>query len=583
MSDEELRNFISGPAVQAAKERAQNVAQEPVDNTQGMSGVELAAAGLGRRMLQVPRGLKELGVGAFGSPEEIAAYNREKAERDKVDQQLMSNWQAKAGSFAGDVLAAAALPSRLGAQVAGAAAGAALSPTKGDISGAEFPTRAVQAATAAAPTWAVGKGVQALGKALGAATNRFTPGGQEAMGLDEAARRLGVTRNLGSLDPSSQMAALETNLPGYARTVEKQVSQFKKAADAVKDIPSKTGRSFESRELPGENLREALVEGGKNLQSVGNSLWNDLDSYITQNNLPGVTASLGQSKTHHIIQQYTPIGKKGMQLNRNPILQRVEEYDPEAVSLLTQFASGGKTVPQVPFSDMHKVQSAVGKAKARAEIDAKAPGASVEDRQALRELKDLYGSLMTDVDNWGTKNPTAQKMFEDARTFWRDAVVPGTINNKVYSKASRGVYGANPRGYSEASQLYGDVLHNPRAVSDIYPYMPQRGRDLSDTLQTMPDVAKALTTNTPHPPAPGMGTLTTAAGMLVGSPLQLMKGMVANLPGVHQATMSVPAKKLYFARDVLENTPAGRAAYGTAEYPEQKLEGGLRRLWEGRR
>ena len=587
MSDDELRAFLSAP-IQAAQERqaaakAPVIQPNPVDPAMGMSGPELFAAGLGQRAMQIPRGLKELGVGAFGTEEELAQYNKEKAEQQKIDQMLMSNWPAKAGSFAGDALQAGLIPARLGAQVMGAAAGAAVRPTQGKISGTEMPTRLMQAATAAAPTYAVGKGIQTLGKGLGAATQRYTPEGQEAMRLDEAANRLGVKRNVGSLDPSSQLAAFETNLPGYARTVEEQVKAFRKAADVTKDIPSKTGRSFESRSLPGENLREAVVEGGKNLQSVGNSLWNDLDNFIVQNNLPGVSSGMGQARMNHIIQQYTPIGKKGMQLNKNPILQRVSEYDEDAASMLTQLSAGGKTTPQIPFSDMHKIQTAVGRAKARAELDAKAPGASVEDRQALRELKDLYGSLMTDVDNWGTKNPAAQKMFEDAKNFWRDAVVPGVINNKVFNKSSKGVYGSNPRGYSEPSQLYSDVVSNPRGMSDIYAYMPQRGRDLSDTLQTMPDVARSLISNVTHPPAPGMGTLTTAAGMAVGSPLQLMKGVVSNLPGFQSLAVSTPAKRMYFAKDVLQGTPAGRAAFAAGEYPEGGLERGARRLWEGKR
>lgn len=592
MTDEELDNYehqvkqdlekrkevsVLAPALAAAKERG---SPEPEASPYGMSGPELFFAGMGQRAMQIPRGLKELGVGAFGSPEEISAYNREKAHNKQIDAPLLNTWQGKAGGMGTDVLTAAGLlPSRLGAQMLGAAAGSMVSPIEGDIKGTEFPTRLLSGATAGVATGATGYPLQLLGKGVGAATRRYTPEGQEALRLNDAANRLGVKRNVGSLDQSSSTNAFETNLPGYSRTVEDQVKSFTQAAREVKDIPSKTGKSFESRTLEGEKLRQAIEEGGKNLEGVGSSLWKDLDSYIVQNNIAPVAATNGQVRVSSIIQNYTPIGKKGMQLDKNPAIQRISDYDPEAAQLMIQMLSNPKSAPLMPFSDLHKLSSAVGKAMGRAEKDASAPGASVIDRQMRRELKDLYGSLMSDVDSWGTKNPKAKELFDEAKTFWRDAVVPGAMTNKVYNKSSRGVYGMNPRGYSEPSQLYGDVVNNPRAMQDLYPYMPQMGRDLTDTLRTMPDVSRSLISNTPHPPAPGMGTLTTMAGMAVGSPLQLVKGALSHAPGVQRMASSDAAKRLYFSRDVLNNTPSGRLAYGAVQYPEENLEGGLNRLW----
>lgn len=581
MTDDELRAFISAPTQAAAERKAAAAAPTvPQDTTQGMSGTELALAGAGQRAMRIPRGVREIAIGAFGSPGEIEAYNKEKAETSKIDEQLMKNWQAKAGSMGVDVATAAFLPARMGAQVTAAGVGAAASPTRGDISGMEIPTRMVQGAEAAGTTAAIGYPLSMVGKAAGAATRRYTPEGQEALRLNDAANRLGVRRNVGSLDPSSSMNALETNLPGYARTVENQVKALSDSARVVKDIPSKTGRSFESRTLEGEKLREAIEEGGKNLQGIGNSLWNDLDSFIVQNNIAPVAARNSQIKIGDIVQKYTPITRKGMQLDKNPVIQRIGEYDPDSAQLVTQFLANPRTPPQVPFSDLHKLSAAVGKAMRRAEKDASAPGASLQDRQVRTELKNLYGSLMTDVDSWGTNNPKAKELFDEARTFWRDAVVPGVQTNKVVGKASKGVYGMNPRGYAEPKQLYSDVVGNPRAMQDIYPYMPQTGRDLYDTLSTMPDVSRALITNTPHPPAPGMGTLTTAAGMLVGSPLQLVKGAISHMPGVEKAATSDAAKRMYFARDVTRDTPLGQAAWALSQKPQQDLESGVRRIRE---
>lgn len=569
------------PMVASATTAARQRPSAPaVDNTQGMGGWELAAAGLGQRAMRIPRGLEEIAIGAYGTPEELVAFNKEKAEQQKIDQQLMSNWQAKVGGLMGDVGIAALGPAKMGPQVSMAMAGAALSPTSGDIRGMEIPSRLMQSGEAGLSTAAIGVPLNMLGKSLGAATKRYTPEGQEALRLDEAAKRLGVKRNVGSLDQSSGLNAFESNLPGYAKTVEGQVKAFTDAGKVVKDIPSKSGKSFESRSLEGENVRSAIQEAGENLKGVGTSLWNDLDSYIVQNNLPAVSAKLSQSKVNDIIQKYTPIGRKGLQLDKNPILQRIEEYDPDAAHLLTQFMANPKTAPQIPFSDLHKVQSAVGRAMGRAEKDASAPGASIQDRKTRTELKNLYGSLMSDVDSWGTKNPKAQEMFDEARTFWRDVVVPGTMTNKVYNKASRGIYGMNPRGYMEPKQLYSEVVGNPRAMQDLYPYMPQQGRDLVDTLSTMPDVARSLISGNPHPAAPGMGTMTTMAGMLIGSPLQLAKGAISHLPGAQRIAQSGAAKRAYFAKNVLERTPAGQVAWGAAQYPQEQTQGVLRGLRE---
>lgn len=575
MSDEELNAYINTPVQKAivARQEAQSQPNPPEDTTQGMSDLELAGAGAGLRLHRIPRGIKEMGIGMFGTPEDLAKYNAEKAARTPMEDQLMKNWAAKAGSFGVDMLTAGALPARTGPQIVSAIGGAAASPTQRDIKGLEAPTRLMQGAEAGATTGLMALPMRSLGKAIGAVRGNYSPEGVEAMRLNEAAKRLGVNRNVGGLDPSSSFNAFESNMPGYARTVEEQAKAFTNAAREVKDIPSKSGKSFESRNLEGEKLRQGITEAGENLQAQGKNLWEELDSYIVQNNLPGVAARNAQIKAGEIIQNYTPINKKGMQLDKNPILQRINEYDPDSATLLTQLLSNPKAVPQVAFSDLHQLSAAVGKAYRRAEKDAAAPGAPVLDRKVRTELKNLYGSLMSDVDSWGTKNPAAQKMFEDAKTFWRDAVVPGVQTNKVFGKASKGVYGMNPRGYSEPAQLYSDVVKNPRAMQDLYPYMSQNVRDMTDTLNTMPDMARSLVTNSPHPPAPGMGTLTTLAGMSVGSPLQLAKGMISHAPGFNGLVTSEPAKRFYFAKDALRDTPLGRTAWALNQYPQEGLQG----------
>lgn len=578
MSDEELRQFLLEPAVEAAQareERRQEQAAAP-KLTEGMGGWELYRRGLEQSLLDpLVHGPEDLARAIWsGPPEQMEQYNREKAQRQALERAVQETTAGKLGYFTGKAGMSMALPARLWAQIAGATAGGFLSPTQKPVEGAgsELMTRAAQAAEAGGTTAAIGVPMSGIGRALGASTGRYTPKGAKAMELDEAAKRIGVKRDIASLDPSGPLAGFERSLPGYPRTVERQIQEFTEAAKKEVAIPSKSGRSTETRTLEGEKIREAIEEAGKNLQAVGSSMWNDLDAYIVQNNLPGVKTSLATARVHDIASKYTPTVRGQARLDRNPIFQRVEEYDPDASALLKQFLQDPKKPPVIPFSDLHKVQTAVGKAMARAERDAGAPGASMADRKARTELRDLYGSLMNDVDAWGTKNPQAQEMFDAARGFWRDVVVPGVITNKPYGKASKGTYGRNPRGYSEPSQLYRDVISNPRAMQDLYPYMSQTGKDLVDTLSSMDDVARALVGRTEHPQASGMGSQTVAAGALIGSPLQMSKALISHFPGVHQAMNSPAGKRTYFARNVLRDTPLGRVSWGMLQEPQGRME-----------
>jgi hypothetical protein len=581
LTDEDLEKLHTSLIPVATVQDMKKVGAPPkVDNTMGMSGPELFAAGLAQRALGIPRGLQELAIGVTGSPEEIAKYNEEKRERDRIDSQLASNWQANLGGLGWDVGTAALLPAKIGPQAIAAGAGAFSRPVTGDIQGPEVLGRLTNAGVSGGTTLAVGQALKGAGKAIGAARGQYTEDGARAMAENEAARRLGVRRQVGDLDPTSQLAAFERSLPGYPAAVADQASSFSKAAQEVKDIPSKTGRSFEPRLLEGEKLRGAIIEGGDNLVDEGRKLWQSLDNYVVQNGLPPVRAANTESHVSKILSQYTPVTKKGPQVQKNPVIQRIDEYDPDAAQALIQSANPKSTLA---FDDIHKLQSAVGKAMQRAEKDAAASGASMEDRKVRSELRALYGNLTKDVDSWATKDKNAQNLLSDAKTFWRDRVVPGAMNNKVYQKASVGIYGSNPRAYSDPAQFYGDVNRFGQNMRDLYPYMPQEGRDLYTTLSTMPDVSKMLTSRNPLPPPPALGPLAAAAGMIAGSPFQLARGVLSHIPGTRQVMSSEPAKRFYFGRNVFSDDgtipsgPLGRMAWAASQVPQQKLEEGSKK------
>ena len=549
----------------------------PVDKTQGMSPVELAFAGAGQRFMRPVRGVKEMLIGINGTPEEIAAYNKEKAEIARIDKNLLSNWEAASGGAGVDVLTAAALPSRLAPQVIAAAGGAAISPVEGDVGGFEATKRFANAGASAASTYGAGKALQGVGRLFGASTGQLTPQGKEAMRLDRAAKDIGVNRQIGDLDPVGSVSIFERSLPSYVSKVDEQAKAFTRAAQKTQDIPSKTGRSFEPRLLEGEKVRESIEEAGKAMKEEGSQMWATLDNYVMTHGLPEVKLPNTQQDIFRIVNSYTPSKKGVMVIEKNPVYQRVADVDPDMAKLMVGV---GQPKSQLGFSDLHNLQATVGQALRRAEKDANAPGSSMLDRRTRTELKKLYASLSRDVDAWAVKDPKAQAMLSDAKTFWRDRVVPGVINNKIYQRASEGFYGMSPRGYTGANQLYGDVVGKPQLMGDLYPYMSTEGRNLYDTLSTLPDMQARLISGTL--PNPNVGPLQAAAGAIAGSPFQMTRALLSHIPGLQGVLQSPVAKQIHFSRDIFSGEPTSpltRMAWGASQVPEERLEPKVRRVF----
>jgi hypothetical protein len=232
---------------------------------------------------------------------------------------------------------------------------------------------------------------------------------------------------------------------------------------------------------------------------------------------------------------------------------------------------------------LHKLQSAVGQAVGRAKKDASVPGSSLDTRRELTELKALYANLLGDVDRWGgsIKNKEAKALFDDARTFWREKVVPGTLNNKVYQKASKGEFGTDPRGFQESHDFYRNLVNNQESIDRLSPYMSQQTGDLVSTLNTLPDMAKSLSNPLGLPPTERLSPLTQAAGVLAGSPFQIARASLSHVPGIGALMRSQLPKKAYFGEDLLSRSglnPAGRASWGALQGPQEKMEETAQRL-----
>lgn len=601
LSDDELKALIEGKDVTAAPpgKGAQVAAERRAgyeelmrrttpDYSQGMGGGELVLAGMGMIPARLGRGVAELAQMATLSDDpktraqQLQQYATAREEANRIDEELLKNPSAMAGRLVGEGIVAAGAPARLAAQVGTQGAMGFLEPpargTKGF--GSELTNRGVTGAERGIVTGAIGYPMQFLGKSIGAARGQYSPEGQRAMGLNAAAQRIGVNPTLRDLNPSSEMAGFEGQLFGRAKEVEKQLEGFNRAAREVKAIPSASGASTTDRVLEGEKLRGAVVDATQNLRTTGQKMWADLDDYIAQNKIQPVIPQQSFQKAEDILTTYTPKHpKKGYQFDANPIFSRVAYYDEEAAKNLIAMARAPKQAVQfgAPFQDLHKLQSAVGKAYARAQRDAGVPGSGEEAKQALKELKALYASMSQDVDSWmstvatKTGNDELTKLATSARDFWRDAVIPGT-SGRLPSKASKGTWRQNIRGYAEPRDFYSDLAKAQTQLDELLPYMSQEQQDLIRTFSGMPDLQKVLVSGQAHPPATGGAMLTNVGGMMLGSPLQLMKGALGHTPVVRDLAGSNVGKRMYFAENALQNSPLGHAANALAQKPRWDLQ-----------
>ncbi len=598
LSDRELDEIIAGrvnaPPGEGLKASAQ--ARKAVgekesrinpqeDTSLGMSGLELFGAGAGYAANELVEGVKELPQVLFRPPgppgeEQLSKINSARAARKEIGKKLLQNWEAQAGNLTAEAALSSLAPANIPAQVALQSGLSALrAPTKSSGALTELGGRALGGLESGILTAAVGIPMSHLGRVIGASAGKFTPSGKKALEVDSAFRRLGGNATLRDLDPSSELAGFEGSLISRAKVVEDQADKFRQAARSTVDVPSATGRSYETKVLEGEKVRQGIVQATDNLKARGSELWRELDAHIGKNQLEPVIPQLSFTQSESILQKYTPLNKKGHYVfEKNPIFQRVAYYDEDAATNLIHMSRAPSSAVKygAPFSDLHQIQSAVGKALGRARKDAGAPGAGQEAREAATELSKLYATISQDVDNWMQKVATSgdteltQKALM-ARDFWRDRVVPGTQGSLV-QKARKGTWRQDPRGYAEPTQMYSDLSSAKTQVEELLPFMNPEQRDLVTSFGGMADLQKVLKSGEAHPPASGMGMLTNLGGMMIGSPLQLMKGAISHAP-VLKGGLGHPAmKRLYFAEDAFQNSPAGRLAWMGAQYPLQSAE-----------
>lgn len=601
-TDEEVKTFaLTGQApagrgaegnearrAQIAKKVAEAEALEKAqkgDPSLGMTGGELFSAGVGKVPANLIQGVSELAEMAT-LPSDPASrkailerMDSERADRKRIEAQLMKNPAAVGGNIVGEGITAMAGPARLPAQVAmQGGMGFLNAPSKGQsgLTG-ELANRVVGGIEKAAPTAAIGVPLQGMGNVMGAVRGQYSPKGQAAMDLNTSAQRIGVNPSLRDLDPSSELAGFEGQLFGRAKTVEDQIASFNQAAQKTKPIPSATGNSTTDRLLEGEKLREGVSDAAQNLKTTGSKMWADVDAFIGQRQITPVVPQLSFQKAENILQRYTPQTKGVYDFEANPIINRIAYYNEDAAKKLVAMGRAPASAVKfgAPFQDLHEIQSAVGKAFGKAKRDAATPGAGEDAQKAFRELRELYSNISQDVDDWikavGSKDPELGPMVYKARDFWRDAVVPGT-GGRLVAKANKGTWRQDSRGYAEPREFYSDLGKSTTQIEELLPYMNQEQQDLIRTFMGMSDMRQALSSGKAHPPTTGAGMLTNVGGMMLGSPLQLMKGALGHTPFVKDLASSNLGKRLYFAENSLENSGLGRIANALSAKPRWDLQ-----------
>lgn len=610
MTDEELDAIISGKdvtqappgkgaAVLAERNAAvgEKVARASPDYTQGMSTLDLMRAGAGADINKLLQGAKH-GAQILFAPSDPEAKKalyeqiaQERKETADINKQLMMNPASVAGSFLAQAAPAVAGPARLPAQIGMEMVRGAIEDVPGapTSTASELASRGMQAGERGAVTGVVGKGVQAAGKTIGAATGQFTERGKEAMALrDEAAQKLGIDLSMGELDPNSWLGIFSRRNPKYGEHLEEQARKLASSMESSKQIPGMVSGTTETKVMPGEGLRQSIVQAGKKIEQAGSDRWQALDQYVTTNNLPQVApsnllpivdnigASMTKVKTVNGVPKY----------QSNEVFDRVADYGEQEANWLKMMASSPVNIRTLSFDSIDSIRKAVGKAFARAERDMAAPNPTQDTRMARNELRKMYSALNQDLEAWGTTNAgtkEAKAMFDEANAFWRERVVPDVIMNKLARKSQTGEIGAKPRGYESAEQLYTDILGKggQERVARLAATLSPKAKAEIDVLRTLENAA-------PRPTDGGLASLALMRAA-AGHPLGYGMGSVLpRAPGIQWAGRSRPVQALHFAEDVFEGAPAGRisldlaprAAYGMAQYPigagvewERKLRG----------
>lgn len=549
--------------IQAANAAVRNsIKSIPEDTTLGESPTDLFTAGMGEAVTEPYYGIKDK-LALLGKPKGSAGddlvrkLNAERADRERTNKMLYSNVPANLGRFAGKALPAMLFPAELPAQIALEGVTDFLSPSghKTDSALGEFSGSGLNALEGIGTMYGTGKVLQGLGKGYAALKGNYTKAGDEAMAINEAAKRLGLDNiSIGQLAPWSRKFFGERNLSSYPEKVIKQGEQ----------LANKTGGEI----VPGiydvgANYLDKLRSAINTRFNLGKQKYAAVDDHIEANGLSG----------------YKP--KETMDV----VLDKAHEGYKTAMTHLDDYGAGWlKDAPEsfknlnLRMSDYFDLRKSTNAALNRVTELAKNTGKE-KFLSAKEYLSSLKSSLDNDANTWASKNADnkeAVNLFRDATNYWKNSVVPTVINNPLAQQLIK-----KSGGFSSGEEALKATMTG-RGMPEtnlLRPTMSQEGNDMVDVMRAFPDIYKTILTKGT---IPEQGSLFSHLGSVKGVPVGALASLKARLPGVKNWNETEAAKRLFFAKNALEGTNAGRAAYGAAQIPQEMAYDTLRGLLDSK-
>lgn len=572
LSDDELRALIEskdvtaappGKGAQVAAERRAGYEElgrrEPKALAEEIepSAFKRGMAAMGGAAMEPILGLKEKLELAFPGRDSVEGIGRERAKRREIQRQLEETPAGQFGSFVGKAAPFAGAPFRAVAQAALAGGLGFLEggPDRPSGLGSELSSSGFRGLTDAAATGLTAKGVELFGKGISGARGQYTPSGQRAMELNEAAGRVGLRPpTIGQLDPHAP-GILRSETP---KMVAEQGDQLAAAMQGRRTAPSPAG-GREEQLVPGGRLREGLEEAVNVRRQQARGMYEAVDDFAAQNSLSPITPNY----TLNVLRsanKLTPTGKQPT--GNNIVYNLLDTYDPDAFMWLKQAGSTKAARQQgMSMTQYHDARVAVGRALNSLERKNQAD-LTADQIDAKNILKDLKAALDNDVERWATHNKgneEAMGLYNRAKEFYHKTASEA-INNPLSKKLT-----SKTRGFGSPEQML-NALMNPanRSLTDrLLPTASRETRDLLNVLQNLPDVGPAAATGR-IPSAEARGGLGALAASAVGHPVL---GAMRTIPGAHWMSSTIPAKKLYFGAP-----PTSRALGPLSQYPAGGLE-----------
>jgi hypothetical protein len=252
-------------------------------------------------------------------------------------------------------------------------------------------------------------GTGGIARAENAAAKNYTPAGQKAMALNDAAKKEGVTLSAGDL--GSRGAQVFENftqdLPGTGRD-----AFMRNQAGQTKTMLERLGIQTQGATEPGEQMIGALRQTYKDNKLTARGLYDD------------VTNSLAVVPGTESVNVPTFAARAKAFLDEYPKYLESPSV-PESVKTTLKAAKDG-TLAAVPYQNGRDIATLIG---------TEARNASKRGETISGSLDQLYAGIKSDFGDWATNltntNPAAAQAYGKADAYFKTNVLPFRADNKV--------------------------------------------------------------------------------------------------------------------------------------------------------